>query len=315
MNALVLNVQRMSTEDGPGLRTTVFFKGCPLACTWCHNPESLSPRPEVVVHPERCISCGTCVDACPHGAVPRSPGDPVDPCQACGTCCDECPAGARERLGTTWTLDALAAEVAKDRAYFEASGGGVTVSGGEPALQAAFVEAFLARCRGLGLRTALDTCGQCPPDVLLGLAGQATLVMFDLKLIDARQHRRFTGVSNDRILANLLALRDWMDRVADRPALWIRTPLIPGATATPGNLRGLGAFLAAELGDRVQRWDLCAFNNLCRGQYRRLGRDWAFATTDLMTRADVELLAAVARTSGVDPGIVRTSGATRREDA
>ena len=230
MNATVLNVQRMSTEDGPGLRTTVFFKGCPLACTWCHNPESLSPRPEVVVHPERCIACGTCVEVCPHGAVPRSAGDPVNACQACGTCCDQCPTGARERLGVTWTLDALAAEVAKDRAYFETSGGGVTVSGGEPALQAAFVRAFLARCRESGLRTALDTCGQCPRDVLLDLAGQATLVLFDLKLIDPESHRRFTGVSNERILANLRALRDWMDAQAEPPALWIRTPLIPGAT-------------------------------------------------------------------------------------
>jgi pyruvate formate lyase activating enzyme len=313
VTARVLNIQRMSTDDGPGLRTTVFFKGCSLACTWCHNPESLDTGPELVVHESRCIACGTCAEACPNGAVARDAGAAAGKCLACGTCARECPAGARELLGTAWTVEGLVAEVARDRAYFDASGGGVTASGGEPAVQAAFVEGFLAACRDAGLHTALDTCGMCGEAALLRMARHASLVMFDVKEMDPGRHRAFTGKPNDTILANLRAVSDAIAARDDGPRLWIRTPLIPGATATDGNIRGIGRLLAGMPWGRVARWDLCAFNNLCRDQYRRLGREWTFARTELMTRAEVDSLAAVARSSGVDPAIVHASGATRLE--
>jgi pyruvate formate lyase activating enzyme len=264
--ALILHLQRLSTEDGPGLRTTVFFKGCPLRCAWCHNPESMAPTPQVQWVETRCIDCGTCLPACPEGNLVRTArGLEMDHerCKGCGACAEACPAGALELLGTRIGLEKLAAEVLKDRAYFATSGGGVTVSGGEPTMQADFVAAFLRRMQAAGVRTALDTCGLCPPAALEDILPHTDLVLFDLKEMDGPRHRAFTGAGNRRILDNLLLIRDFT--VATQPLdLWIRTPLIPGATATPENVAGIGRFLAENLAGLVTRWELCAFNNLCR---------------------------------------------------
>ena len=161
---LVLEIQRMSTEDGPGLRTTVFFKGCSLTCTWCHNPESISPHPQVHWIDSRCIACKTCLDTCPKGALSLTPeGISIDRslCDGCGVCVEACPSTALEQLGRQWTIADLVHEVLKDRVYFEKSGGGITVSGGEPTLQTDFVADFLKRIRAQGIHTALDTCGLC----------------------------------------------------------------------------------------------------------------------------------------------------------
>jgi len=315
----VLSIQRMSTEDGPGLRTTVFLKGCSLACSWCHNPESIPSRSETTWHPPRCIGCRECADRCPEEAITYTEdGVCIDRkrCVGCGTCAEECPGAALEVLGQPWSVDALARELARDRAYFETSGGGVSISGGEPTLQSRFVAGLLDRCRALGLHVALDTCGQCGQEPLLDLARRANLLLYDLKAIDATEHQRFTGHSSQRILDNLLALRDLLASSVHPPELWIRTPLVPGATATEDNLRGIGRFLLDhELQARVTRWELCAFNNLCREQYRRLGRTWDFAEVELMTEDELQRCTEWARSSGVDPAMVVASGATRIEEA
>jgi pyruvate formate lyase activating enzyme len=314
----VLNIQRMSTEDGPGLRTTVFLKGCSLACSWCHNPESICSGSQTTWHPSRCIGCRGCADRCPEAAISYTDdGVCIDRkrCVGCGSCAEECPGAALEVLGQPWSVDALAAELARDRAYFEASDGGVSISGGEPTLQARFVAGLLDRCRALGLHVALDTCGQCGQARLLDLARRANLLLYDLKAVDAADHRRFTGHSNQLILDNLLALRDQLAASVHPPELWIRTPLIPGVTATEDNLRGIGGFLLEhELCSRVTRWELCAFNNLCREQYRRLGRTWEFAELGLMAEDELQRCVEWARSSGVDPAIVVPSGATRVEE-
>ena len=316
--ALVLNIQRMSTEDGPGIRTTVFLKGCGLACTWCHNPESISPKPQTVWHEWKCMGCGTCLPLCPQTALARGDdGLHIDRarCQACGTCVEACPTTALEGLGTPWELDALVAEVAKDQAYFATSGGGVTVSGGEPCLQPSFVAAFLERLAGLGLHTALDTCGFCATEALLRLAARADLVLFDVKTIDSGHHEHLTGQPNGKILERLAALAERIGR-AERPReLWVRTPLVPDATATAENVRGIAAFLAARVGAALGRWELCAFNNLARDKYRRLGLEWSFATTELMTRAELGRLEAVAREAFGDASRVFATGATRVDRA
>jgi pyruvate formate lyase activating enzyme len=316
-DALILHLQRLSTEDGPGLRTTVFFKGCPLRCAWCHNPESLSPLPQVQWVENRCIDCGTCLPACPEGRLVRTAQGVVidrEYCRGCGTCAEACPAGALEILGTRISLDNLVAEALKDRAYFDASGGGVTVSGGEPTLQAEFVAAFLQRMQAAGVRTALDTCGLCPPSVLEQILPHTDLVLFDLKEIDGPRHRTLTGAGNRRILDNLLLVRDFIAARGPAVTLWIRTPLIPGATATPENVAGIGGFLTEHLDGVVARWELCAFNNLCRDKYRRLGMSWDYATAQLLSVAEVEELTDCARRSGVTPGIVVATGTTRCEN-
>ncbi len=312
----VFNIQRMSTEDGPGLRTTVFVKGCSLECRWCHNPEGMSPNPQVVWHGARCVHTRVCDAACPEDAISRS-GEEIEidreRCTVCGECVDRCPSGAIESWGTSWSLDELVSEVAKDRTYFETSGGGVTVSGGEPALRAPFLAPFLERCRALAMHTALDTCGMCSQSALKTLAGHADLLLFDLKEIDADRHARFTGQSNQKILANLLALAGQM-RKGQRPGeLWIRTPLIPGATLTEENIQGIGEFIARELGDVVTRWELCAFNNLAADKYRRLGLRWDFEGAELMNEQELRHFEQLGRRSGVDPEIVLATGRTKLE--
>lgn len=313
---IVLELQRLSTEDGPGVRTTVFLKGCTLACAWCHNPESIDPRPQVQWMGNRCIGCRTCVATCPQHALELTgTGMQIDrsPCTGCSVCVTACPSGAMDLLGARWTAQGLLAEVVKDQAYFGLDGG-VTVSGGEPVLQGDFCRSFLAAAHAVGLHTAVDTCGMVATDRFLAVAREADLVLYDLKEADSLRHKMFTGQDNTIILANVVVLADMMRHEGRPRTLWIRTPLIPGATAADLNIRVLGAFIAENLADVVSRWDLCAFNNLARDKYARLGRDWLYAGTPLMSAEEVRHLVDVARSSGVNPDIVQWSGRTRLDD-
>ncbi len=313
----------MSTEDGPGIRTTVFFKGCTLACAWCHNPESIAPGTEVLWHEERCIACGGCADSCPRPELQGRPGSERvrdERCEACGACVDDCPGGALEQVGETWELEALLREVLKDRAFFTRSGGGVTVSGGEPAMQAPFVRAFMEALGDEGVHVALDTCGMCATGVLLPLVSAADLVLSGLKHMDPEAHARFTGSPNQRILENAVATALFLGSLGEREhgsdeeRLWIRTPLVPAATATEENIRAVGLFIKERLGGVVARWELTAFNNLCRDQYARLGRDWSYAEQGLMTRAQLDALGESARQTCGRPSIVSVTGASAPEE-
>lgn len=310
----MLNIQRMSTEDGPGLRTTVFLKGCSLACSWCHNPEAVTFEPQVVWHASRCIQSKLCDAVCDAAALTRRDGAvAIDfaRCTGCGDCVRQCPSAALELLGRSWAADELADEVAKDASYFETSGGGVTVSGGEPGLRDAFVARFLGRCRARGFHTAVDTSGMCSFPALRIIAESADLVLYDLKEIDSDKHRVFTGQPNAKILANLAELAAHMRASGSPRALWIRTPLIPGATLDDENLLGIGAFLAHHCAGLVSRWELCAFNNLAGDKYRRLGSHWRFEGEELLSPEDLERSVQIACRSGVDPAIVVATGRTR----
>ena len=312
--ATILEIVRMSTEDGPGIRTTVFFKGCTLNCSWCHNPESISIKPQVCWVGSRCIGCKTCLEVCKENALLLAEsGMKIDRnrCTGCGDCATECPGTAMELMGKIWQLDDLVDEVNKDRAYFETSGGGITISGGEPTMQAGFVGAFLKSLRQKGLHTALDTCGQCSRDALDQTLHHAAMVLFDMKLIDPKAHKEFTGHDNKRILDNMLYVADYIRSHVYPNALWIRTPMIPDATAVFENIAGIGQFIAKNLSDVVDRWELCAFNNLCRDKYLRLDQKWAFHDTGLLTKDNMDVLTEKAKSSGVDPKIVFPTGSTR----
>ncbi len=288
--AITFNVQRFSTEDGPGIRSTVFFKGCPLRCAWCHNPEGLSPRPELMWHDVRCIAIRDCLRACPEGALELTPqGMRIDRlrCTACGACAEACPTAALEIVGREWTTAELFAELQKDLTFYQTSGGGVTFSGGEPLRQAEFVGELARLCREAGIHVALDTCGAAPWADLERLLPLVDLLLYDLKSFDRAQHRAGTGVDNKGILEN--ARRS---AAAGQP-MWIRTPLIPGYTANAENIAALADFIAGEL-PTVDRWDLLAYTNLGQPKYHRLERPYALEGTPLMTRAEVEALHAIA---------------------
>jgi len=311
--ALVFEIQRFSTEDGPGIRTTVFLKGCPLHCTWCHNPESIAPHPEIHWLAARCIGCQGCVAICPEGALAFSEqGLQIDRgrCTRCGICVEECPGTALEQIGRYWQLDDLVAEVGKDTAYYETSGGGVTLSGGEPTRQPEFAAAFFQQLRARSIHTALDTCGLCRPETLDQLLPHADLVLFDLKLADPGLHQQYTGSGNRRILDNFQKAAAFAAAPENALTLWVRTPVIPGATAAPENIAALGGLITDRGGPAVRRWELCAFNNLCRDKYDRLDQSWDFVAAGCLTAETMEALAQTARDSGVNPDIVHWTGST-----
>ncbi len=305
VTGVTFNVQRFSTEDGPGIRTTVFMKGCPLRCRWCHNPEGLSPKPELVWYDVRCIGARHCLGACPVEALELMPeGLRIDRerCSPCDLCAEACPSGALEVIGRRWSPEELLSYVARDAAFYETSGGGVTVSGGEPAMQPDFVEAFLRLCREAGIATALDTCGYADRRVYERLLPHLDLVLFDLKIMDPERHQQATGVAPDRIHANAVA-------IAERGVpMWVRTPIVPGYTDDEANIEALAAFIRERL-PTVQRWDLLAYTKLGRPKYGRLDLPYELEETEPPARQHMERLAAVASNGGGP--LVVWSGAVR----
>ncbi|MBN2299418.1 MAG: glycyl-radical enzyme activating protein, partial [Deltaproteobacteria bacterium] len=281
---------------------------------WCHNPESISPDPQVHWVKTRCIGCRTCLETCEHGALDFThDGLHInrERCTGCLSCTKTCPSTALESFGHAWALDELVSEVLKDRVYFETSLGGITISGGEPAMQGPFAAAFLKALKEKGIHTALDTCGQCTQKTLALLVEHADLVLFDLKEIDPQRHKRFTGATNDRILKNLAFIAREM-KSGDCPGeLWVRTPLIPGYTATEENIAGIGRFIADNLSGIITRWELCSFNNLCTHKYEELGLTWACRDFKLMSEQELGYFTDIARRSCSDPSIVQASGPTR----
>ncbi len=308
---LILNIQRLSTEDGPGIRTTVFFKGCPLRCTWCHNPESISPRMQTQWFEGRCLDCRSCIKACPNGCLAMtSEGLQINRnrCQACGKCADVCPSGALESIGKRMQVEELLAELLKDRAYYDKSGGGVTLSGGEPTFQLEFVASLLHGLKEQGISTAIDTCGLTSTQTLAHLLPFTDLVLFDLKLFDPNLHFEFTGSYNKKILENLSFIHRYRETQPRPLEIWVRTPLIPGATDSAENLKAIGRHLSETLNGSVSRWELCAFNNLCRDQYKRLGMVWSYSHTPLMTSQELTCCRQAALASGFRPDLIFISG-------
>jgi pyruvate formate lyase activating enzyme len=287
-DGIVFNIQRFSVHDGPGIRTTVFLKGCPLRCGWCHNPESQSPEPEIAVLEGRCIRCGSCREACPARGADGGNGGPAAAdgrCTRCGACVDACPAGARRMVGRRATVDEVMAEVARDLPFFEESGGGATFSGGEPLQQPGFLGALLEACRARGIRTAVDTAGCAPRERLLGLAPLVDLFLYDVKHADDARHREGTGVPAGPIVENLRAL------AGAGAAVWLRVPVVPGWNDGAAELDAIARLAASVHG--VRRVHLLPCHGL--GRHKGAGRAAAPRPADRAPSAPADLEAAAGR--------------------
>ena len=266
LSGTVFDIKRYAIHDGPGIRTTVFLKGCPLSCVWCHNPGSWEEAPQPSLRVMRCHGCGRCIDACEHQAISLKDGKAVTDSQACvrcGDCRDACLADAREILGRPVTVQQLVAEVERDRIFFDQSGGGVTFSGGEPLAQAEFLCAVLDVCHDRGLHTAVDTTCYAETEVVERVARYAKLFLCDLKHLDSEQHESFTGVPNERILSNIRHLS-----TLGKP-LYLRVPLIPGFNESHENIQQTINFIRSI--QSVQRVDVLPYNRSGLDKTRRLG--------------------------------------------
>jgi pyruvate formate lyase activating enzyme len=233
--ATIFDIQRYSVHDGPGIRTLVFFKGCPLRCRWCQNPESLDSEREIAFFASKCIACGECAKACTKGAIVLEAGRRIDRslCDRCGRCAEVCYAEALTAIGKEYDVRTLLDVVERDRPFYEQSGGGVTVSGGEPTLQFDFLLGFLRAAKEAGLNTVIETCGAFAWSKFRKLLPYLDIIYFDLKVIDEKEHKRLTRTGNKRILANARRLVESGKKVV------FRVPLVPGMTDTEQNLSDL----------------------------------------------------------------------------
>jgi len=297
VEGVIFDIQTYAIYDGPGIRTTVFFKGCPLRCAWCQNPESQRLEPEIAWIRERCRRCGDCVAACPERAL-RLQDDGVRRedalCRRCGRCAETCRQRAVEVIGRRVSAEEVVRIVEQDRPFFEGSGGGVTLSGGEACLQEAFLLDLLDRFRARGIHTALSTCGFFPPALLERLASRVDLFLYDLKHADPEVHRQGTGATNDRILANFRALV----RGAGSDRVLVRIPLVPGFNADPASLQAILDF-AARAGYHGPV-HLMPYNTLIRTKYGKLGREGDLVERPPQTDEDLARIVRQVEASGFE---------------
>jgi pyruvate formate lyase activating enzyme len=263
---LIFDIKHFSLHDGPGIRTTIFFKGCPLKCKWCHSPESQSYDKEIIFNEQLCIGCGSCVATCPTGAHLTPGRINHSLCRLCLKCVEECYSGALEAVGYVATVESVLVEIEKDNLLYETSNGGVTISGGEPVSQPEFLMQLLKALKVKLIHTALDTCGYTNWGVMKKIAPMVDLFLYDLKHMDPQTHTRLTGHSNRQILSNLKKL----DELG--ASLRIRVPLIPGINDSIDNMRRMTKFLRGL--NNLEGVDLLPYHKIGVPKYSALGRDY-----------------------------------------
>lgn len=257
MRAKIFDIQRNSFVDGPGIRTTVFLKGCNLNCKWCHNPESQSPKTQLLFYQSKCVSCGRCKVVCPHA---------LKTCELCGRCAVQCPTGAREICGKEYTVEKVFREVAKDRIFYQTSGGGVTFSGGECMLQIEFLCEVLKKCREQGIHTAVDTAGKVPWEYFEKIMPVTDLFLYDIKCFSDNLHREGTGSSNEMILQNLQKLSEQFSG-----DVIIRVPVIGGFNDREEELKQIATFVK-RFG--YKKTELLPYHEMGNYKYEALGRQY-----------------------------------------
>jgi pyruvate formate lyase activating enzyme len=297
---LIFNIQKFSLHDGPGIRTTVFLKGCPLSCKWCSNPESIKSYPEIMDYSIKCVGCGKCQEACPLGAIIVD--DTVrridrTKCTLCASmeCVKACSAGGKEQVGRYISVEEAVKEIEKDVPFYKNSGGGVTFSGGEPLLQWKFVQQALKQCREKGIHTVLDTCGHAPWSAFEEVLDYVDLVLYDIKHMDAGIHKEGTGVTNELILANAA-------KVANRVRTWLRVPVIPDYNDSKSTIERL-AKLGAEL--KVEKISLLPYHGWGHQKYERLGLDYPLEGTTPPTEEMIQEFKGIIESYGLTVSIGR----------
>jgi pyruvate formate lyase activating enzyme len=266
---MIFDVRKYSIHDGPGIRTTVFFKGCPLSCWWCHNPEGQDSRPELVYRKSRCIGCGECVKSCKRGAISLLSGyisvDRAD-CLVCGNCSNACSSDALSIAGKLMSVKEVLEEIEKDQAFYEESGGGVTFSGGEPLMQPDFLNALLKECAERAIHTTMDTCGHARYEIIRRIRGKVDLFLYDLKTLDSRKHRKYAGVSNQQILRNLKKLAENGSQIV------ISFPIIPGINDDDKNVTRTAEFVGSL--PNIQQVNLLPYHRAGIEKYKSLGKPY-----------------------------------------
>ena len=272
LTATIFDIQRNSYVDGPGIRTTVFFKGCNLRCAWCHNPESQRAEPQMMLYKNKCTGCGACQKKCPHK---------LERCELCGICALYCPHDAREICGKEYTVDKVMQEILKDKVFYETSGGGVTFSGGECMLQIDFLEAILKECKKHGIHTAVDTAGHVPFDRFERILPDTDLLLYDVKCYDSEKHKAYTGVDNRLILENLGKL------LRTEQAVWVRIPVIPTVNDSVEEMRAIRQFLDSYgYPDKVE---LLPYHAMGEHKYEAIGKQSApFSVPDPEIMAELQ---------------------------